>query len=156
VSNPKASKGAAPCREFRNRLSEPCWTERGTNLRPQETNTRIYAVADIHGKAENIARIAASVAETGVDLLVAAGDLTRYRASREAVWQLNRLAVPCYGIRGNSDRPAVDRWLSAFPNTRTLHLRKQTREDIHFVGAGALIDLDAESISRIEMMPNIS
>ena len=68
---------------------------------------RIYAVADIHGKAENISRIAAIVAETGADLLVAAGDLTRYRASREVVSQLNRLAVPCYGIRGNTDRKSV-------------------------------------------------
>lgn len=110
---------------------------------------RIYAVADIHGKAENISRIAAIVPKAGADLLVVAGDLTRYRSSRKAVSQLNRLAVPCFAIRGNTDWPAVDRWLSAFPNTRTLHLKAHIREGIHFVGAGGTVPLPFRSRIRL-------
>lgn len=106
---------------------------------------RIYAVADIHGKLENISRIARIIADSRADLLVVAGDLTRYRGSKSIVSQLSRLPVPCLCIRGNTDRPAIEQWMNEFGDVQNLHLKKKIIDGIHFAGAGGTVPLPFRS-----------
>jgi Icc-related predicted phosphoesterase len=114
---------------------------------------RIYAVADIHGKLENFSRIGAIIADRKVDLLVVAGDLTRYRGSRSIVAQLSRFPVPCLCIRGNTDRPAIEQWMDEFEDIHNLHLKKQIMDGIHFAGAGGTVPLPFRS--RIRLRENV-
>jgi Icc-related predicted phosphoesterase len=106
---------------------------------------RIYAVADIHGRFDRIRRIASNLRLLKADLLVAAGDLTRFKESKKIVSHLDRLSVTCFGIRGNTDRRAVERWMGAYPDVHDLHMREQTADGIHFVGAGGTVPLPFRS-----------
>ena len=78
---------------------------------------RIYAVSDIHGKADRLARIRENVAAHKPDVLVVAGDITQYGGHRLVVSRLNDLGLPVLAVRGNSDWPVVDRLLEGFPRT---------------------------------------
>jgi Icc-related predicted phosphoesterase len=106
---------------------------------------RIYAVADIHGKAENLARIRSLVDRLKPDVLVAAGDLTNFSRAEAVVARLNGLAVPVLAVRGNTDRPAIDDLLARYPNTTNLHLSTTTIGGVRFAGAGGTIPLPFRS-----------
>ena len=86
---------------------------------------RIYAVADIHGKASRMARIRGVMSELNPDALVVAGDSTAYFNPEAAIRRLNQLPAPVMAVRGNSDMKKVDRLLDVYPNTSSLHLKNQ-------------------------------
>ncbi len=106
---------------------------------------KIYAVADIHGNAENLARMRSAVARLRPDVLVAAGDLTNFSRSEAVVARLNALGVPVLGVRGNTDRSAVDDLLSGHPNTACLHLSALNMDGVRFAGAGGTVPLPFRS-----------
>jgi hypothetical protein len=112
---------------------------------------RIYAVSDIHGNAGRLSRIQRIVAEHRPDVLVVAGDITRYGGHRRVVSRLNDMGPPVLAVRGNSDRPIVDRLLDAFPRTRSLHLREAVLEGVRFTGVSGTIPIPFRSrLSWIE------
>ena len=110
---------------------------------------RILAVADIHGRLEYISRIAANLMQFQADLLVVAGDLTRYRRARRAVLQLSQLPVPCLCIRGNTDRANVEKWMGVYSDVHDLHLKEKTIGGIHFAGVGGTVPLPFRSRIRL-------
>ena len=110
---------------------------------------RILAVADIHGRLEYISRIAASLMQFQADLLVVAGDLTRYRGARRAVLQLSQLPVPCLCMRGNTDRADVEKWMGVYSDVHDLHLKEKTIGSIHFAGVGGTVPLPFRSRIRL-------
>ena len=114
---------------------------------------RIFAVADIHGRLEYISRIMANLRQYQADLLVVAGDLTRYKGSRKIVSQLSEFSVPCLCVRGNTDWPDVERWISVSGDIHNLHLREQFIDGIHFAGAGGTVPLPFHS--RIRLRENV-
>lgn len=73
---------------------------------------KIYAVADIHARQQRLNCISANVKRLSPDLVVAAGDLTSYRASSFVVRHLAELPVPVFAILGNTDRKLVGRQIN--------------------------------------------
>jgi len=69
---------------------------------------RIYAVADIHGKADIVERIKKVVNKESPDLMVIAGDMTQYLFPFKALGRLEEIGIPVFAVRGNSDLKGVE------------------------------------------------
>ena len=110
---------------------------------------RIYAVADLHGQPERLALIRKTVERVEPDVVVVAGDITNFRGAASVVGRINELPVPVLGIRGNSDRPVVDRWLAAFSNVRCLDRVEVSVNGVRFVGAGGTVPVPFRSRIRL-------
>ena len=66
---------------------------------------RILACADLHGRAERIARVRALVGEHSPAVLLLPGDLTHAGAGEEALTLLGTLPIPVLAVPGNMDGP---------------------------------------------------
>ncbi len=106
---------------------------------------RIYAVADIHGKADRIASIRKTLTALEPAALIIAGDIVNFSNSAAVIKEFNRMPVPVFAIRGNTDPPKVDRLLDHYPNTFCLHLKEYRLDEISLVGAGGTIPLPFSS-----------
>jgi Icc-related predicted phosphoesterase len=106
---------------------------------------RIYAVADVHGKADKINRIRKNIDELKPEVLVVAGDITNFKNSAAIIETFNRMPVPVLAVRGNTDAPRVEHWLDRYPNTTSLHLKKYRLKDTCFVGVSGTIPLPLRS-----------
>lgn len=69
---------------------------------------RIYAVADIHGKAEVIEKIKKTVQRESPDLMILAGDITQYFSPLKPLSQFEEFSIPVFAVRGNSDLKSVE------------------------------------------------
>ena len=114
---------------------------------------RIYAVSDIHGRAERISKIRANVTEYAPDVLVVAGDITSYRGHRLVLSRLNELGVPVLAVRGNADWPSVDRQLEALPRIQSLHLKETILNGVAFTGVSGTIPVPFRSRLRLIERP---
>ena len=101
----------------------------------------IYAVADVHGDLERIARIRSVVSENRPDVLVIAGDIISYIRPARVLEKFDRMGVPVLVVRGNSDPGYVDRCFDQFQYIRSLHLRKETVASVDFTGLSGTIPL---------------
>ncbi|MBI9085275.1 MAG: metallophosphoesterase family protein [Desulfobacterales bacterium] len=102
---------------------------------------RIYAVADIHGKSRRLDRIRKNIESYTPDLLVAAGDMTKYFNPDPAIAELNRLPVPVLALRGNSDRKRVEHLINGSTNIGSLHLQRHEKDGICLAGIGGTIPI---------------
>jgi len=110
---------------------------------------RIYAVSDIHGRAERISKIRANVMEYAPDVLVVAGDIASYRGHRLVLSRLNELGLPVLAVRGNADWPSVDRQLEALPRIQSLHLKETILKGVAFTGVSGTIPVPFRSRLRL-------
>ena len=106
---------------------------------------RIYAVADIHGRAERFALIRKKAVETKADLIVMAGDITGFLSRRRIPAYLRDMPVPVFYVRGNSDSRRTDRLLSRYSHITHLHERKVNCRGICFGGISGAFLLPFES-----------
>jgi len=106
---------------------------------------RIYAVADIHGRADKIALIRDNTMQLNPDVLVVAGDITHYTASARILAQLNNISASVLAIRGNTDRLRVETLFEDFPNIFPLHLKQVTIGRTPFVGLSGCIPIPFSS-----------
>ncbi|HRS87633.1 MAG TPA: metallophosphoesterase family protein [Syntrophales bacterium] len=97
----------------------------------------IYAVADIHGRRERLARIAAVVGRHRPDVIVAAGDLEGELDHREVLGALTEGGIPVFVVPGNIDGPGLAAALDDFEGVVDLHLRTHRFRDVPFAGFGA-------------------
>jgi len=120
---------------------------------------RIYTVADIHGKQENIEIISFVLKKFKPDLIVIAGDITSYFRWRSALIQLDLLGQPAqYGIvdpisrgaesilpilciRGNSDLKKTESKISKTRNLTLLNTSPNYIKGIPFIGTNGTIPL---------------
>jgi uncharacterized protein len=105
----------------------------------------IYAVADIHGRADKIALIKNNTLQLNPDVLVVAGDITNYTGSAAILAQLNDIPVPVLAVRGNTDLSRVESLLEYFPNISPLHLKRVTIGSTSFVGINGCIPIPFSS-----------
>lgn len=117
---------------------------------------RIYAVADIHGKHRVLELIEKNIKKFKPDIVVAAGDITSYRRSGSFISQLNRLSAPVLGIRGNTDRLIVDKWLDYFSNTHSLHLKSHSIDGLTFTGVSGTAPVPFGTRLRLYEKPLIT
>ena len=102
---------------------------------------RIYAVADIHGKKENLETICSVTTRLKPDLMVIAGDITHYFNGESAIAQLDQLDTPIVCIRGNSDFKKIEQSIKNARNIRLLCTSPHYFKGIGFVGANGTIPL---------------
>ena len=102
---------------------------------------RIYAVADIHGKTEKIARILEVILRNTPDILVIAGDITNYFSPLKTLELLKNIPIPILGIRGNSDLKRVEGLLQNQENTTLLNHIPVTYQNSPFLGLNGTIPL---------------
>jgi hypothetical protein len=106
---------------------------------------RIYAVADIHGRAERFKLIRTKAIETAADLVVMAGDIAGFMSRRRIPEYLNTIPVPVFYVRGNSDSRHTDRLLNYFPHITHLHEKKVICRGVCFGGISGAFLLPFES-----------
>lgn len=106
---------------------------------------RIYALADIHGKKENIEILSWASNEFKPDIIVIAGDITNYFHWKSTLDQLDRLGAkissPILCIRGNSDFKRVERGIAKAKNLTLLDASPHYFQDVPFMGANGTIPL---------------
>ncbi len=105
----------------------------------------IYSAADIHGRREHLAVVASHIAAYRPDVLILAGDISRWHRPDAALGPLGRLPVPVLLVRGNSDRRQLDVLLLRYANLRSLHLARETIDHVDFVGCGGTLPLPFHS-----------
>ncbi len=106
---------------------------------------RIYAVADIHGKEDRMARVKAAIDRFQPDVAVVAGDITNYAGPRPVISRLGAMGVPMLCIGGNSDLGRVEKLLKKTPGTTSLHMGSVTFNSVNFVGISGTIPLPFRS-----------
>jgi len=117
---------------------------------------RIYAIADIHGKKENIEIISLVSKKLTPDLIIIAGDITSYFHWESTICQLNQLFnkddqpalsqntdihPPILCIRGNSDFKRIEHPLNNAKNLNLLNTMPMVMKGVPFVGANGTIPL---------------
>lgn len=105
----------------------------------------IYAAADLHGRPERLAAVETHVAAYRPNLLVLAGDLSRRMRPDDVAGPLNRLSLPVFFIRGNSDSRRLEASLGQTTRLQHLHATRNTVSGIGFVGVGGTIPLPFHS-----------
>lgn len=106
---------------------------------------KIYAVADIHGKAERLERVETSIERFQPDVVVVAGDITHFTGAGPVIRKLAAMDVPMLCIRGNSDRSRIDRLISTTPGMKSLHMATVSMGTVNFAGIGGTIPLPFRS-----------
>ncbi|WP_299978882.1 metallophosphoesterase [Desulfobacula sp.] len=102
---------------------------------------RIYAVADIHGRAEKIERIKGVISRENPDILVIAGDITNYFAPLKTLDRLKDITIPILTVRGNSDLKRVEGLLQDQKNITLLNHAPVAYQDARFLGLNGTIPL---------------
>jgi len=98
---------------------------------------RIMAIADIHGDTEKIKRLSYFIEKNDPEVIVIAGDLTRFgptSAADKILKELYKTGKPIVAITGNGDTPEIDRLL----DQKKINLLQKPMKikDVGFVGFG--------------------
>jgi len=101
----------------------------------------LYAVADIHGKKENLDRIERTVRERTPDVLVAAGDVATRRDALPVLERLDGLSIPVLLVRGNMDPPDLDLLAGPYRCIESLHRREVAVEGMSFAGISGTLPI---------------
>ena len=105
---------------------------------------RLYAVADIHGRSDNLAIIKSNLEKYRPNALVAAGDITTFwKAS--FVSALGDFSLPVLALRGNTDLKRVECWFALKENILFLNNRDVTLQGAHFAGVSGTIPIPFRS-----------
>ena len=94
-------------------------------------------------------RIQETIQALRPDLLVAAGDITRFTHPEATLAQLSEMSLPVLAIRGNSDWSKVDTLIEQHPHIHSLHLKKVCVNGVGFVGINGTIPVPFRS--RVSM-----
>ena len=109
---------------------------------------RIYAAADIHGKASRIDLIKEKALHTGADVIVMAGDITGYIRPAPVIERLNKMPVPVLAVRGNTDLPATEKIFEKHANIYHMDLKKIRIKNIWFAGVSGTVPVPFRSRVR--------
>lgn len=104
-------------------------------MNTENKTTKILALADIHGRAQNIVPLAAAIADC--DAVVIAGDITDFGGTDQVNSVLSALkpyGKPVFAVPGNCDPSAVDEVLGQ--HEMNLHGTGLQSDDFRFVGVG--------------------
>ncbi len=126
-------KSLQECNCYGYELSGLMISERGLG------NMMLYAVADIHGKKENLLKIRKNIEQYKPDVLIIAGDITNYFFPKDTIDLLSGLSIPVLTVRGNSDFPIVDRLISKTETVYSIHREAYFEDGFHFIGLGGAL-----------------
>ncbi len=106
---------------------------------------RILAVADIHSRQDRLLLIQQAIRRHCPDVLVVAGDVSSFFRPTPILDDLEDLGLRVLVVRGNTDRPDMEKLLLSYKNVSSLHLREIVMDRIRFVGVGGTILLPFRS-----------
>jgi len=106
---------------------------------------RIFAASDLHGKHRHIAILQEGIRQSRADAVVLAGDILNYRRSPDLLSRLDKLPVPVYIVRGNSDPAYLERWAVQSRNIRSLHLNRVSHDGVDLVGVSGTLPIPFHS-----------
>ena len=106
---------------------------------------RIYAVADLHGKADRIEYMVWVMERHHPDVVVVAGDIAGWGRHRKCILQLNELPAPVLAVTGNGDGNKTMRLLESAANITHLHLKRTIIQGLAFCGVGGTIPIPFHS-----------
>ncbi len=106
---------------------------------------RIYAVADIHSQPQKIETIKNNINQFSPDLLIIAGDLTRFFNPRSTIEQIGAFSLPIIFIRGNTDSKRINRILTQFPHISSPHLKSKEIGGYSVVGLNGTVPIPFRS-----------
>lgn len=102
---------------------------------------RIYAVADIHGKVDNIERIKAVIQKESPDLMILAGDITQYSSPLKILNRFNNIDIPVFAVRGNSDLKGVEPLIKQQGKIILLNQNPMEYQGKRFIGLNGTLPL---------------
>ena len=114
-----------------------------------ENETRILAVADIHGKAHRFTILEEAVNEYQPDVVVVAGDIISYRRTESSLQRLSKLNQPVLIVSGNSDFSKVKKRIPEFHALNYLRPSPSEAFGIPFIGLNGTIPIPFFSLVRL-------
>ena len=102
---------------------------------------RILSVADLHGSLSRLDLIRDRLATHKPDVVVIAGDITKFGKPADYLNRLNDLALPVLAVRGNTDPPSLEGLLDRYPNLSSLHRKRIIVHGVVFLGLGGTLPL---------------
>lgn len=109
----------------------------------------IYAVADIHGRTSRMEVVGENIVRYRPQVLVVAGDVTRFTNRQNTLSLLNSLPIPVLIVRGNSDPHRMDGIQEQYNNIYSLHLQRITLDGVGFTGVSGAIPVPFRSRIRL-------
>lgn len=106
---------------------------------------KIYSVADVHGRLSRLGKIKANIDKTKPDVVVIAGDITRYWNPAPFIKELAGLSIPILIILGNSDSSKIALLAGLHPGILNLHLRDVVINNTQFTGVSGTIPVPFRS-----------
>jgi len=106
---------------------------------------RLFAVADIHGRFARIEHIRQQIDVYHPDVLIIAGDITRFFRPEPVLAKLGALTLPVLLVRGNTDQPRLQKRMERWPNLHLLHLSQKRLQQFNFVGVSGTIPIPFRS-----------
>lgn len=100
---------------------------------------RIYAVADIHGKKENIRIVRRSITRYSPDLVVLAGDIFSWFTVDSTFQYLEDMGVDLLFVAGNRDPSSHEPKLTDSVRFKPLHMKRLEIEGLAFVGVSGTL-----------------
>lgn len=106
---------------------------------------RILSVADLHGSPIRLALIRERLAVLKPDVLVIAGDITKFGKPADYLDRLNDLSLPVLAVRGNTDPPSLEDLLGRYANLTSLHRKRVILQGVSFIGLGGTLPVPFRS-----------
>lgn len=105
----------------------------------------IYAAADLHGHDERFKRIQKNIDAHHPDLLILAGDTTRYFNPSPVVSKVADFKIPVFLVRGNTDKRSIKKVIGRYKNLTLLDFNKKDFNGVNFVGLNGTIPIPFHS-----------
>lgn len=102
---------------------------------------RIYAAADLHGKAVRVKIIERAIAGYRPDVVVLAGDIASRGGLPSFLKALNGFGLPVLMVHGNSDPSALAPLLAPYACLQSIHLETVRHGGVMLVGVGGTLPL---------------
>lgn len=100
--------------------------------------TRIFAASDLHGNTGLIKKLAEKAKKEKADMVILAGDLTRFEDTEDILGPFAKLKKPILLIPGNHESTATIDFMSEMykPYAKNLHERPFKKGDLGIFGLG--------------------
>ena len=113
----------------------------------------MLAVADLHGKEDHLAMIAAHLHQFEPNLLILAGDIFGRRGVTPVEDFLAKLSIPTFIVAGNSDPAKAMKKLEKISQVTHLHPNPIEFSGIPFIGLGGAVPIPFHAKIRLLEKP---
>ena len=95
---------------------------------------RIYAVADIHSKADRIKQIKETIDRFRPKIMIIAGDIVNFTRPEQVIRKLSELKIPILAISGNTDPSRMENLFKGDSYIKSIDKKPFSQDGTTFVG----------------------